>query len=59
MENTDGTFTFTFKQTCEEGDLNCLAVPAGPFDLAMRYYLPSDDIISGSWTMPRPQLQPE
>jgi hypothetical protein len=59
VENTDGTFTFTFKQTCEEGDLNCLAVPAGPFDLAMRYYLPSDDIIRGSWTMPRPQLQPE
>ncbi|MCK4349212.1 MAG: DUF1254 domain-containing protein [Candidatus Krumholzibacteria bacterium] len=59
VKNADGTVTFTFKQKCEEGDLNCLEVPAGPFDLVIRYYLPSEKIISGEWTLPRPKLQGE
>ena len=59
VKNADGTVTFTFKQMCEEADLNCLEVPAGPFDLTIRYYLPSEEIISGEWTFPRPKLQEE
>jgi hypothetical protein len=55
-KNADGTVTFTFKQKCADGDLNCLEVPAGPFDLAGRYYLPGSDIISGEWTLPRAEL---
>ncbi|WP_136481902.1 DUF1214 domain-containing protein [Cognatitamlana onchidii] len=55
--NADGTITFTFKTNCKEGDLNCLEVPAGKFDLAVRYYLPHEDLISGKWTMPLPILQ--
>ena len=57
VKNEDGTYTFRFKVKCEEGDVNCLEVPAGPFDLAIRYYLPGPEIISGEWTMPRPVLQ--
>jgi hypothetical protein len=57
VKNADGTVTFTFKQECEEGDLNCLEVPAGPFDLAARYYLPSDAIIGERWTLPKLRLQ--
>ncbi len=57
VKNPDGTVTFAFKQTCEAGDLNCLEVPAGQFDLATRYYLPKAEIIAGSWTLPRPKLQ--
>ena len=56
VKNADGAVTFTFMQKCNEGDLNCLAVPARPFDVTARYYLPSEDIISGRWTMPKPTL---
>jgi hypothetical protein len=31
-------------------------VPAGPFDVAARYYLPEPEIMSGEWTMPLPSL---
>jgi hypothetical protein len=54
IENEDGTFTFRFKVSCEDADQNCLEVPAGPFDVAARYYLPEPEIVSGEWTMPRP-----
>lgn len=57
IRNADGTITFTFKTNCEEGDLNCLEVPTGKFDIAVRYYLPQEDLISGEWTMPLPVLQ--
>jgi hypothetical protein len=57
VKNADGSVTFTFKPSCEDGDLNCLEVPAGPFDLVMRYYLPKTPITSGKWTMPKAQLQ--
>lgn len=57
VQNKDGTFTFTFKQKCETGDLNCLEVPTGQFDLAIRYYLPKKPITSGKWRMARPVLQ--
>ena len=57
VKNEDGTFTFRFKVKCEEGDQNCLEVPAGPFDVAARYYLPEPEIMSGEWTMPRPVLK--
>ena len=57
VKNEDGTYTFRFKVKCEEGDVNCLEVPAGPFDVAVRYYLPEPEIMSGEWTMPKPVLQ--
>jgi len=57
VPNEDGTFTFTFRESCGDRDLNCLEVPAGRFDLAARYYLPSAEIISGEWTIPRPTLE--
>jgi hypothetical protein len=56
IRNADGTVTFTFKQACEAEDLNCLEVPPGRFDLVTRYYLPHQEIISGAWTFPRPEL---
>jgi len=56
-KNADGQVIFTFKQSCGDDDLNCLEVPAGPFDLAARYYLPSEAIISGEWTLPKAELQ--
>jgi hypothetical protein len=54
VKNEDGTYTFGFKLTCQQGDVNCLVVPAGPFDVTARYYLPEPEIMSGEWTMPRP-----
>ena len=56
VKNEDGTVTFLFKQSCEEGDINCLEVPAGRFDLATRYYLPDESIQSGDWTLPGIEL---
>jgi hypothetical protein len=56
VRNHDGTMTFTFKQDCEVSDLNCLEVPAGRFDLATRYYLPHEEIITGEWTLPKVEL---
>lgn len=56
VKNADGTVTFLFKQKCEPGDVNCLEVPAGQFDIAARYYLPGEDIQTGKWTMPKPGL---
>ena len=50
--NDDGTYTFLFKQACVETDRNCLEVPAGRFDIAARYYLPSEAIRSGEWVLP-------
>ena len=47
-------FTFRIRVKCEDGDQNCLEVPAGPFDVAARYYLPEPEIMSGEWTIPRP-----
>ena len=52
--NEDGTFTFRFKTSCEATDQNCIEVPAGPFDLVARYYLPEPEIMSGERTIPRP-----
>lgn len=57
VKNDDGTYTFIFKQKCEDGDVNCLEVPAGHFDYVARYYLPSEAIQGGSWTMPKAVLQ--
>jgi hypothetical protein len=34
-------------------------VPAGNFDLAVRYYLPKEELLSGEWKMPNPQLMKE
>lgn len=59
VKNPDGTVTFIFKQHCTEQDVNCLEVPAGPFDITARYYLPDRKIIDGEWKLPRPQLQKE
>jgi hypothetical protein len=49
--------TFNFKQDCEASDLSCLEVPAGRFDLLIRYYLPDEDIIVGAWNFPKIELQ--
>jgi hypothetical protein len=57
VQDEDGTFTFRFKVKCEDGDQNCLEVPAGPFDVAARYYLPEPEIMNGEWTIPRPVLK--
>ena len=54
VKHEDGTYTFGFKLKCQQGDVNCLVVPAGPFDVTARYYLPEPEIMSGEWTMPRP-----
>jgi hypothetical protein len=54
VKDESGTVTFHFKRSCGDADQNCLEVPAGPFDVAARYYLPEPDIRSGEWTMPRP-----
>lgn len=56
VKNADGTVTFTFKQSCETTDRNCLEVPAGAFDIAARYYLPHEEIISGQWVLPKAKL---
>jgi hypothetical protein len=56
VPNADATFTFHFKLSCKDADQNCLEVPAGPFDVAARYYLPEPEIMSGAWTMPLPSL---
>lgn len=57
VPNQDGTCTFTFKTKREVGDKNCLEVPDGKFDVAIRYYLPQEPITSGAWRMPRPVLK--
>jgi hypothetical protein len=57
VPNDDESYTFTFKTACEPGDLNCLEVPEGRFDLASRYYLPREEIVSGGWQIPRPILR--
>jgi len=54
VRDESGTFTFHFKMSCNDADQNCLEVPAGPFDVAARYYLPEAEIMSGAWTMPLP-----
>ncbi len=59
VRNDSGTVTFTFKQTCETSDRNCLEVPAGRFDLVARYYLPHAEIITGEWTLPGIELESE
>ena len=51
--NPDGTATFTFKQACSAADGNCLEVPAGRFDVSVRYYLPREEIVSGAWRFPK------
>jgi hypothetical protein len=56
VSNDDGTYTFRFKTKCDADDQNCLEVPAGPFDIVARYYLPMPAIMSGEWTVPRPTL---
>jgi hypothetical protein len=57
VKNDDGTVTFTFKTSCENDDLNCLESPEGKFDLSIRYYLPKEEIISGQWKFPPPELK--
>jgi hypothetical protein len=56
VPNDDGTYTFTFKTECTGEDVNCLEVPPGQFDLAIRYYLPQQPLIDGIWKMPVPKL---
>jgi hypothetical protein len=57
VKDEDGTYTFLFKVKCEDGNQNCLEVPAGPFDVAARYYLPEPEIMNGDWTISRPMLK--
>jgi hypothetical protein len=57
VRNENGTVTFTFKQNCGDSDPNCLEVPAGRFDLVVRYYLPREEIITGNWTFPKIELK--
>lgn len=55
VRDEGGTYTFRFKTSCGDTDQNCLEVPAGPFDVTARYYLPEPQVMSGEWTMPRPR----
>jgi hypothetical protein len=57
VRNENDTVTFTFKQNCGDSDPNCLEVPAGRFDLVVRYYLPREEIITGNWTFPKIELK--
>jgi hypothetical protein len=59
IRNDDGTVTFTFKRECGAIDTNCLAVPPGKFDVTVRYYLPHQQIISGTWKFPGIELVPD
>ena len=56
--STDGgkTYTFLFKTSREEGDVNCLEVPEGQFDLTVRYYLPGTSITEDGWRINKPKL---
>ena len=56
IKNEDGTITFNFKTKCEEGDINCLEIPAGKFDFVARYYLPSEKIRNGEWELPKAKI---
>jgi hypothetical protein len=56
VRNTDGTATFVFKEACEASGANCLEVPAGRFDLTVRYYLPREEILAHAWTFPKVEL---
>jgi hypothetical protein len=53
VRNVDGSVTFMFTRDCESADVNCLDVPAGRFDVTVRYYLPRAEILSGQWRFPR------
>lgn len=55
--NADGSVTLTFKPVCEPADVNCLTVPAGRFDLTVRYFLPRPEITTGRWAFPAVRLQ--
>ena len=57
VPNDDGTYTFVFKTSCNDGDKNCLEVPQGRFDFAARYYLPKEQILSGGWQIQKAALQ--
>jgi hypothetical protein len=57
LENSDGTYTFIFKQECQTTDINCLEVPKGHFDIVARYYLPGEKIINREWIFPNLELQ--
>jgi hypothetical protein len=52
VKNDDATVTVVFKQQCTASDTNCLDVPAGRFDVTVRYYLPHAEIITGAWKFP-------
>jgi len=56
VANENGSYTFLFKTKCEDGDRNCLEVPAGPFDVTARYYLPDVSIQNGDWELPKLRL---
>ncbi len=56
VRNEDGSITFLFKKSCEEGDQNCLEIPANTFDYVTRYYLPSNEIRNGEWEMPKAEM---
>ncbi len=57
VANDDGSYTFVFKTSCNDGDKNCLEVPQGRFDFAARYYLPKEQILSGGWQIPKATLK--
>jgi hypothetical protein len=57
VRSSDGTVTLVFKENCGASDSNCLQVPASRFDVAIRYYLPHEEIITGDWTFPGIRLR--
>jgi hypothetical protein len=58
--DADGGLTIAIQHDSPGPDeeSNWLPAPAGPFMLALRYYLPKPELIDGTWTSPRPQRVP-
>ena len=53
VRNTDGSLDlFLQQQPPPAGPANWLPVPAGPFNLVMRCYLPRAPILDGSYAYP-------
>ena len=52
--DADGGLTIHIQDETPGGDAeaNWLPAPKGPFMLAMRYYLPKPELLSGAWTSP-------
>lgn len=51
--DADGGLTIAIQAEEPEGAANWLPAPAGPFMMAMRYYWPKPELLSGAWASPQ------